>query len=566
MFRKTAKKIAIALNVFMVLQLASMGLGVQSASARIEEPTVPTVTKLELVEADTAWGGNYGEITEGKIFNISVLNEDELSVLASTNPSNLNDGSVRFELNGYARNENAYPYYLNGNHYSFVYEVDDLVVGDYALTATPYSGQNGTGTPGVAKTVHFSIIDNPVVTGVSLSDKVIKDSDANDDLDIYVNFSEDMEENSAYAPKLYVGDTLLADSEYGSSLVCQPHGYQIYKSRWLDDNSYKFNCEMKDANVELPATGLSIKGAKGDHYPNAWMVPYTTTATITVDTKNPVLTIETTVTNQTKPVIYGTVDDVNVKWVKVKVNGVEYLATIDPMTGTWMVNVNEELTEGTYPVSANAKDIHWNRSEEVTGTLAVDLTAPLAVTGLTANFEDGKIVLNWTNPTEEYARLQVVRTSGSDTVAIDLPDKTVNTYVDSTVVAGNTYSYQVLVFDLANNSASSNEASVSVPVPVTEEPVAATPPANQIASAAISDTAAAISTEKTPESKEVKAEETKDEDNKDEGLPFWGLLLLIVLAGVGAYLFYAQKPAPVVVPPLVSKKKPVKNTRPKAKK
>ena len=555
MFKKTAKNIAIALNVFMLLQLASLGM-VQSVSAKIRIPEDPSVTKLELVEADTSHGDNYGEITNGKVFNISVLREDEFSVLATTNPQDLKNGSVRFELNGVYRNENSHPYYLNGNHYNFVYEVDELTVGEYSLTATPYTGQNGTGTAGVAKSVSFSIIDNPEVTRVSLSDKVIKDSDAGRGLDIFVDFSEDMNSHYYFSPKLYVGETLLSDSEYGTSLVCQAHGYRYQHNRsfWWDDNTYKFDCEMRDADVELPATGLTIKGARGDHRPYSMMIPYKTTKEITVDTKNPVLTIETKATNDTTPSIFGTVDDVKAN-VKVRINGHKYEADVDSMTGTWIAEVDETLDEGKYIVIAKAKDANCNRAE-VTSELEVDITAPMKASGLKADYLNGKVVLSWANPTEEYAGLKIVKVSDNDTSEIVLTDKTAISFSDENVVPGKSYSYKVVVMDRAGNSSVSDPATVFIPVPPVKKSVTTSNvTSNQIASAAISDSAAATisADDNTPaETEEVKAEETKDEDN-EEGLPFWGLLLLILLAGVGAYLFYAQKPKEM--PPVAAKNK-----------
>jgi hypothetical protein len=71
-------------------------------------------------------------------------------------------GSVKFELSGsksHTYADNAAPYAMFGDDGSGNYYYGSgLPVGQYTLTATPYSGQKGTGTAGTPVSVSFSIV------------------------------------------------------------------------------------------------------------------------------------------------------------------------------------------------------------------------------------------------------------------------------------------------------------------------------------------------------------------------------------------------------------------------
>lgn len=68
-------------------------------------------------------------------------------------------GSVVFKLNGGVyRTENQAPYALAGD-VSGDYNPWSVSPGNYELTATPYSGSNGSGTAGTPLTIHFSVAD-----------------------------------------------------------------------------------------------------------------------------------------------------------------------------------------------------------------------------------------------------------------------------------------------------------------------------------------------------------------------------------------------------------------------
>ncbi|MEG3756287.1 Ig-like domain-containing protein, partial [Psychromonas arctica] len=110
------------------------------------------------------------------------------------------------------------------------------------------------------------------------------------------------------------------------------------------------------------------------------------TGTITVDLTAPAVAVTSITTNDTTPLLTGTVED-NEATVIVTVNGIEYEAT-NNADGTWTLADNElaALSEGEIAVSVVATDAANNSSDAATGTITVDLTAPtVAVTSITTN-------------------------------------------------------------------------------------------------------------------------------------------------------------------------------------
>ncbi len=188
--------------------------------------------------------------------------------------------------------------------------------------------------------------------------------------------------------------------------------------------------------------------------------------------------------------------------------------------------------------------------------IPVDLVAPGKVENLVATTNaDGSVVLSWTNPAGDYTGLQVKR---DGVFLTTLPVGTI-TYTDTSVTRGTTYSYTVTAFDAAGNE------TVTAPVQITV-------PGLQVA-AAVSDSTnyTTDSTGKdagtvTSAANSVDTKGDKDED-KENGLPFWAIVLLVVLAAVGGYLIYNQKPVatPVVAAPKKEKAVAPKKTTPKKK-
>jgi len=99
-----------------------------------------------------------GNLTDGRVLSLAALPTDEFSI--EYRPAG-SAASVVMELSGpvsETNTENAAPFSLfsdsNGN-----FQGETFGVGTYTMTATPYSGKFGGGTPGPALTVTFQIVD-----------------------------------------------------------------------------------------------------------------------------------------------------------------------------------------------------------------------------------------------------------------------------------------------------------------------------------------------------------------------------------------------------------------------
>ena len=181
---------------------------------------------------------------------------------------------------------------------------------------------------------------------------------------------------------------------------------------------------------------------------------------------------------------------------------------------------------------------------------------PAPVTNLTGTINgSGNPVISWTNPDPTtYAGLQLWR-DGSYLTTLGSTD---TSFTDTTAQPGTTHTYDVVVLDLAGNVTHVTDPITitdPIPAPVAAANTTISPASNQVASAGISD----HTTPSTPDQTTTSSTKTNGSNNKkndtssdsdsNTGLPLWGILFLIILAGVGGYLFYSQSPKSVVVPP-----------------
>ncbi|WP_227367826.1 Ig-like domain-containing protein [Halomonas sp. M20] len=101
----------------------------------------------------------------------------------------------------------------------------------------------------------------------------------------------------------------------------------------------------------------------------------TDTGTLSVDTTAPLLTVDDFITNDTTPVLTGTVDDTNAT-VTVTINDVDYTATNNG-DGTWILadDTLPMLGEGNHEISVTATDMAGNGTTD-TGALTIDTGVP----------------------------------------------------------------------------------------------------------------------------------------------------------------------------------------------
>ncbi|RAJ92252.1 putative secreted protein (Por secretion system target) [Larkinella arboricola] len=134
---------------------------------KVTPAAVPlTVFSVSLINAHT--DGPIRELMPGEEINLAGLPTQNLNLRANTAPATV--GSVVMQLSGtqsLTQIENAAPYALfqdnNGDYKGW-----KPAVGSYTLTATPYTGPNGTGSAGTPYTFSFTVVDHLNVESFSL--------------------------------------------------------------------------------------------------------------------------------------------------------------------------------------------------------------------------------------------------------------------------------------------------------------------------------------------------------------------------------------------------------------
>lgn len=158
-------------------------------------------------------------------------------------------------------------------------------------------------------------------------------------------------------------------------------------------------------------------------------------------------------------------------------NGVDFTAigTIGARTGTGRtVNYTDSknLTTGSYTYRVNAYNANGPSAYSITASITFDGT-PIAPTNLSATIlSTTRVSLSWKdNATNETGFKVELSINGGAFTAIATPGPRTNTgnvsYNDSTVVAGNTYTYRVSAVNGTLVSGYSNEVSVSMAKPET---------------------------------------------------------------------------------------------------
>ena len=131
-------------------------------------PAGQSVTSYTLVNADT--GGDIQALATGTTLNLATLPTTHLNIRANTNPATV--GSVVLVLSGAAarnQTESVAPYALFGDNGAGVYNSWTPGVGNYTLTATPYTAGGGGGTAGTPLSIGFSITSQPATTSYALT-------------------------------------------------------------------------------------------------------------------------------------------------------------------------------------------------------------------------------------------------------------------------------------------------------------------------------------------------------------------------------------------------------------
>src|SRR5690606_8725195 len=133
--------------------------------------TPPEVVSFTLVDAHTNM--EIGAFNEGDTIDLDNYSQNSVSMLANVGTAPV--GSVVFGLNGEQayHTEHISPFTLSGDYDNGTkYYPVEFPIGINTITATPYSGTNGTGEAGIPLTVTFEVFrtNAPEVVSFTLID------------------------------------------------------------------------------------------------------------------------------------------------------------------------------------------------------------------------------------------------------------------------------------------------------------------------------------------------------------------------------------------------------------
>ena len=157
--------------------------------AVVTTPNSLLLTGLSLADADKDVDVVF-PFKDGYTINLSTIGVRYFSVIAKNGTNDI--GSVVFTFDGNNwRTENYAPYSFTGNCFGNYHCYNSWwtpAVGQHTITATAYSGANGTGTKGTTQSVTFNVVDNtsiPVNTStLSIKELTLANADADKNKDL----------------------------------------------------------------------------------------------------------------------------------------------------------------------------------------------------------------------------------------------------------------------------------------------------------------------------------------------------------------------------------------------
>jgi len=218
--------------------------------------------------------------------------------------------------------------------------------GQYVVTFTV----TDNGIPPLNDTEDVTITVNdvtaPTVTAVSVSDTLISDADAGPGkiFTVTVKFSEDMD--TAVNPAI-----LFTPAHQGT--LSNP------SASWTTGDTFTVTYEVSDQNIEVADIQIDVEGAQ--NATGKAQADYAPEIEFSIDTGNPVVTVDHLSIDDRTPALSGTVDDPDAA-ILVTVGGSSYTAT-NHGNGTWTLadnTITPPLAEGSYDVVATATDTAGN--------------------------------------------------------------------------------------------------------------------------------------------------------------------------------------------------------------
>ncbi|WP_170139497.1 T9SS type A sorting domain-containing protein [Larkinella arboricola] len=138
------------------------GTGTAGAPYKVSFTVIDLISIKNFSLVEAMWGSTLYDMSDGSVLDLAGTSSPIYNIRANTIPNAgvSSIGSVVFQLNGaqtLTQIENEAPYALfkddDGDYRPWTPKV-----GSYTLTATPYSGPNGTGKAHISKTINFQVI------------------------------------------------------------------------------------------------------------------------------------------------------------------------------------------------------------------------------------------------------------------------------------------------------------------------------------------------------------------------------------------------------------------------
>ena len=228
----------------------------------------PEVVSLTLIDAFS--NTEIGLLNDGDLIELDDFIENSFSVVA--NVGDVNVGSVVFDLNktkGY-KTENIAPFALNGDFSDGTnfYPVE-FPIGINTITATPYSGRNGTGEKGTSLTISFEVIRTTTFEIVSFTlintDTNVEIGTLNEGDVINLN---DYNRNSfsvvANIGTLPVGSVIFDFNDYENYKIENIAPYSLKGDYTRNGNIMQYPVEFRLGMNTITATPYSDKNGGGE--------------------------------------------------------------------------------------------------------------------------------------------------------------------------------------------------------------------------------------------------------------------------------------------------------------
>jgi len=182
----------------------------------VEGPQGDAVISYTLVRSGLPSGYEIADLPDGYLIDVQALGTNQLSIEANVNPNPTDIESVVFTLSSpnlasaYVWTENVAPYALfgNGGDGSFHPWNPPPKSGSYTITAVPYTGSGGVGTPGQELIVNFLVYDS------SECDFLVDQVGGNQGLITAINAANDEVTNPGANVVCLTGNDYVLDQSY----------------------------------------------------------------------------------------------------------------------------------------------------------------------------------------------------------------------------------------------------------------------------------------------------------------------------------------------------------------